>query len=475
MKTSTRLACAAAIAAATLGGAATAGPGHFSGSIPSLDHVFVIMMENHGYGQIVGNPAEPYLNSLISSHAVNVAANYFAIGHPSSTNYLEIVGGSNFGVRSDNSPDWHNTACIPNLQSGVINADNNAGIASPVQIADSEGITHSYSFESKAVCPISGTGVDAITEAVDSWNEVASPDDNFLADFDGVTGLDPASNIEGMTIADQLAHKGLQWKSYQESLPFAGADRVSFSNGTVTDATPSNAPALANLPNVGNLPGTLVNPPDTTPYGVPGGYLKLYAAKHNPFVYFKSVQENTLPNLGLGNIRPFDGAGGLYADLATGSDVPAFAFIVPNQCNDQHGRGNGDAFCSYDPSDTGATSGLNTGLIAQGDSTIQRIVTSIKASPAWHQGNAAIVIVWDENDYSGISSALPAGTAFPDQNQNRVLVTVDTNYRRSAKVVSNVYYNHFSLLKTLETALGLPCLNHACDHNVQAMQDLFSR
>ena len=33
-------------------------------------------------------------------------------------------------------------------------------------------------------------------------------------------------------------------------------------------------------------------------------------------------------------------------------------------------------------------------------------------------------------------------------------------------------YNHFSLLKTIEGALGLPCLNHACDSSVNVMFDL---
>ena len=35
------------------------------------------------------------------------------------------------------------------------------------------------------------------------------------------------------------------------------------------------------------------------------------------------------------------------------------------------------------------------------------------------------------------------------------------------------YYTHFSLLKTVETALGLPCLNHACDASTAVMSDLF--
>src|ERR1700758_2043406 len=94
--------------------------------IPRLDHVFVIMMENHGYQQVINNPNEPFLNSLITKRKVNLATNYFAVGHPSLTNYLEIVGGSNFGVRSDNAPDWHNLTCSPNIVTGVVNADDGA-------------------------------------------------------------------------------------------------------------------------------------------------------------------------------------------------------------------------------------------------------------------------------------------------------------------------------------------------------------
>ena len=105
--------------------------------VPHLDHVFLIMMENHGYQQVFGNPNEPYLNSLISSGKVNLATNYFAVGHPSLTNYLEIVGGSNFGVRSDNSPDWGSSSCSPNIASGVVNADNSGGNA-PVPVVSME-------------------------------------------------------------------------------------------------------------------------------------------------------------------------------------------------------------------------------------------------------------------------------------------------------------------------------------------------
>ena len=50
--------------------------------IPHLDHVFVIVMENHGYQQILNNPNEPYLNGLIAGRKVNFATNYFAVGQP---------------------------------------------------------------------------------------------------------------------------------------------------------------------------------------------------------------------------------------------------------------------------------------------------------------------------------------------------------------------------------------------------------
>ena len=55
--------CVAALIAA---GSATAEQGPVPKGIPRLDHVFVIMMENHAYAQIAGNPQAPFINSLMS-------------------------------------------------------------------------------------------------------------------------------------------------------------------------------------------------------------------------------------------------------------------------------------------------------------------------------------------------------------------------------------------------------------------------
>jgi hypothetical protein len=149
----------------------------------------------------------------------------------------------------------------------------------------------------------------------------------------------------------------------------------------------------------------------------------------------------------------------LYGDLSSGR-VPTYSFIAPNQCNDQHGRGNAGAFCNFDPVSDGSQSGLNPALILKGDQTVQTIVTAIHRSPAWKTGRNAIVVLWDENDYS----LAP--------NVNQVMTIVDTNYGSHHKT-SAKYYNHFSLLKTIEGGLGLGCLNHACDSSTTVMSDLF--
>jgi phosphatidylinositol-3-phosphatase len=402
---------------ATLTGAAFAGSP--PKAAPKLDRVFLIMMENHAYGQILNNPNAPYVNAL--AKAGNLATNYFAIAHPSLTNYLEVVGGSNFGVLSDNDSDWHNATCITNLASGVADTDNPP---------------------SPNICPITGTGTDAATVAVDMTNEVQGPPG--LNNIDGVLSIAASTGIVGQTIGDQLVAAGKSWKSYQQSLPLTGPDLVTYSDGVFTNLTDFS----------------LINPQLDPPL-TQADVVKLYAAKHNPFVYFQNVQQGTNPLNSYANVVDFDGPNGLYADLRSGR-VPNFLFIAPNQCNDQHGRSNAGAFCNFDPGTDGTQATLNPALILLGDQTVQRIVTAIQASPVWTKGHNAIVVMWDENDYSNAP------------NVNQVVTIVDTNYGYH-NLTSGVYYNHFSLLKTLDAGFGLPCLNHACDANVNAMNDLFGQ
>lgn len=341
-----------AVVLATLAASVLAAEGPVPQGVPHLDHVLLIMMENHGFAQIVNNPNAPFANQLARS--ANRATNYFAIGHPSSTNYLEVVGGSNFGVRSDNNPDWHNQNCTPNLVSGETNLDG------PVS--------------SGPVCPISGTGTDAATPRLDTTNECPNPPQPCppgLISIDG-SRIPAAHNIVGKSIADQMAAQGLTWMSYQESLPPTGANNISYSDGFYTD-------------------NPQINPVPSTEQQT---LIKLYAAKHNPFVYFRSVQEGE-PGLTLNHVAGFEGRHGLFEDLESGH-VPQFSFIVPNQCNDQHGRPNAGPACDFDPNDNGSKQGLNPAVIYLGDLTLRNLVKAIHRSPTWQEGRNAIVVLWDD-------------------------------------------------------------------------------
>jgi acid phosphatase len=62
---------ATAIVAAPLAfGGRTAALAKSGGSIPSYDHVFLIIDENHNYNQIIGNPAAPDINALANDYGL---------------------------------------------------------------------------------------------------------------------------------------------------------------------------------------------------------------------------------------------------------------------------------------------------------------------------------------------------------------------------------------------------------------------
>jgi hypothetical protein len=67
--------------------------------VPAFSHVFVIVMENHEYGSIIGSAAAPYTNSLANTYGL--ATNYYGATHPSLPNYLALTAGSTFGITSD--------------------------------------------------------------------------------------------------------------------------------------------------------------------------------------------------------------------------------------------------------------------------------------------------------------------------------------------------------------------------------------
>jgi hypothetical protein len=87
--------------------------------VPHFDHVFVVMMENEDYGNIIGNSAAPYINSLLPK-AANLK-NIYALTHPSDPNYTGLAGGSLYN-QTGNTQD----AELPDQQIGDL-VDNAGG------------------------------------------------------------------------------------------------------------------------------------------------------------------------------------------------------------------------------------------------------------------------------------------------------------------------------------------------------------
>jgi len=178
----------------------------------------------------------------------------------------------------------------------------------------------------------------------------------------------------------------------------------------------------------------------------------LYKSKHNPFLNFASMQNDPTE---LAKMVPDTQ---LFVDLAT-NKAPNFSFIVPDQCHDMHGTSD----CSDD-----------TGLIQMGDNYVSSVVTAIMASQTWKQGNNAIVVTWDEDDFEDTNfGCCDAGT----QNGGgggHIATVVITNHGPHG-LQDPTPYNHYSLLLTVEDAFGLGCLQNTCDSaNVKPMTPLFA-
>ncbi len=173
------------------------------------------------------------------------------------------------------------------------------------------------------------------------------------------------------------------------------------------------------------------------PSGCPIHSSGLYAAKHNPMVYFTDVvgdpPSTSAPDC-LQHVRPYTE---LFGDLAA-DRVAAYDFITPNLCDDMHdaaGCGSGDP-------------------ISHGDAWLSHAVPAILASKAYKQGGA-LFITWDESM----------------QGEHPIGMIVLSPFAK--KGYSNaIRYYHSSLLRTVEQIFGLPYLRDAA--NQKSLSDLFA-
>jgi hypothetical protein len=108
----------------------------------SVDHVFLIVMENHAYGEVWNTSSTPYTTSFANANAI--ASNYYAITHPSLPNYLDLYGGSSYGITDDCSPSSSCHINAPNLADNLDAAGKTwkgyfEGMPAPCYLTDSNG------------------------------------------------------------------------------------------------------------------------------------------------------------------------------------------------------------------------------------------------------------------------------------------------------------------------------------------------
>jgi len=222
------------------------------------------------------------------------------------------------------------------------------------------------------------------------------------------------------TIASQLTATGLTWRDYNDGM---GAD-------------PAREASVCGHPGVGSI--------DNTQNATPTDQ---YATRHNPFVYFHSIiDDTTLCDTHVVNLDL------LPHDLASAPDTPNYVFITPDLCNDGH-----DATCA-----NGGPGGLG-----QADTFLRKWVPMITSSPAFRGEDGLLIVTFDEADTSDTSSCcgeiagpgspLPGITGPGGGDVGAVLLSPCI----APGTVSEQPYNHFTMLRSVEDIFALPHLGYA--------------
>jgi hypothetical protein len=220
------------------------------------------------------------------------------------------------------------------------------------------------------------------------------------------------------TIANQLEAKGLTWKAYMEDM---GKDRL-------------REPAACGHPAIGSI--------DTTQQATA---VDNYATKHDPFMYFHAVTDSPTCASNVVPLSPLEDA------LRSVDATANFSFISPSLCHDGHDR----------PCRSGEPGGLESA-----NTFLQHWIPIITSSPAF-RADGLIIITFDEalsidataccKEPSG-PNVLSPGVNGP--GGGRVGAVLLSPFIKPG-TVSNVPYNHYSLLRSIEDLLGLDHLGYA--------------
>lgn len=269
------------------------------------------------------------------------------------------------------------------------------------------------------------------------------------------------------TLPDQLTAAGFTWRGYMEDM----------GNDPAREAATCGHSALNSKDRTQGAEA----PSSAVPQG------DQYAGRHDPFIYFHSLLDSPACTQNVVAL------GRLEADLATLAATPNLVFITPNLCHDGHdGDGTGAP-------GKGCVDGEPGGL-KSADAFLATWVPRILASEAYKR-DGLLIITFDESSYATASSSRDPATGkttidvtFTGEsccaqqlgpNVKRpvthvIPISATVDYRLTLKgagggrvgavllspfirpgTVSNVPYNHYSLLKSLEDSFGLKYLGFA--------------
>ena len=323
-----------------------------------IGHVFVIVLENKGYTQTFGAGSQAPYLANTLTAQGALLTQYYGTGHNSNDNYLTMISGQ-----------------APNVQT-------------------------------QADCQV-----------YTDWLGTTTPDANGQ-----VTGSGCVYPPAVLTVANQLAAKGLAWRGYMEDM---GNDLTR--DGSATCAHPA----------LNAKDGTQTA---TATVG--------YATRHNPFVYFHAIIDNAADCNS--HVVRLDT---LATDLASAANTPAFSFIVPNLCNDGHD----DPTCA---------DGKTAGGLPAIDRFLRAWVPQITNSPAFRK-DGLLIITFDEADTNDSTACCgePTGPNTPAPGLTGPgggrIGAVLLSPAIQPGTVSNTPYNHYSMLKSVEDIFALTHLGYA--------------
>jgi phosphatidylinositol-3-phosphatase len=271
------------------------------------------------------------------------------------------------------------------------------------------------------------------------------------------------------TLVNQLeATRRLTWKGYMEDM------------GNLADRENSTC----------GQPKLDQNGKDKTQTAAPGDQ---YAAKHNPFVYFRSIVGDGSVDADADCRAHVVNLSQLANDLLREETTPNYAFITPNLCHDGHNS----------PCQKGH---LRGGLVAA-DDFLKALVPAILDSAAY-QHDGLLIITFDEADLDyvvdpatgnwvlnggdasrccneqpapnikgdvTISGRRDEGPGIIGPGGGRIGAVLISPFIRPGSV-STVEYNHYSMLRSIEDFFGLEHLGYAAQPGLKSFgKDIFNK